>query len=109
MSAHGHIVALRLVPGLSASFLNLSGGGAWIQVASRLLPGTPVDLQVACLGCVWRVRARVMRCRVSALVPDDGVRYEAALQFDLSRDKDAPRALIGAIRDALTSGNELPV
>jgi hypothetical protein len=103
-----HVVALRLVPGLGASFRNLSAGGACIEVASRLLPGTPVDLQVALSGWQWRGRARVLRCHVSALVPDEGVRYEAALQFDISRDPDAARALLVAVQDAIRRGYELP-
>jgi len=104
----GPVMGLRLVPGLGASFRNLSAGGACIEVASRLLPGTPVDLQVAFTGWRWRGRARVLRCRVSALVPGEGVRYEAALQFDLSLGPDAPRALLAAVHDAIGRGYQLP-
>jgi hypothetical protein len=76
------LIRLRVLPGREASLVNFSRGGVCIEVASRLLPGTPVDLQVALPERRWCGRAKVLRCRVSALVPGEGVRYEAALQFD---------------------------
>ena len=104
----GDVVGLRLVPGRRASVRNLSHGGACIEVASRLLPGAPVDLHATVPGWRWRGRARVVRCHVSALVLDDGVRYEAALQFDLSGDPEGAKVLLAAVLDAIGRGYHVP-
>ena len=108
MGGHGDVAGLRLVPGLVASIRNISRGGACIEVTSRLLPGTPVDLQASLPGRRWRAQARILRCRVSAIVPDDGLRYEAAIQFDLSRDPDAGEGLLAAVVDAIENGHQIP-
>jgi hypothetical protein len=80
-------------PGREIGLLDLSAGGALIEAPTRLLPGTCVELQLAAPGWRWTVTARVLRCRVSALVPDQGVRYKAALMFEraLDRLEAAPR------------------
>jgi hypothetical protein len=108
MGERGQMVGLRLVPGRGASLRNLSRGGACIQLASRLLPGTPVDLHVTLPGWSWRGRARVVRCQVAALVLDDGVRYEAALQFDLFEGPEGPQGLLSAVLDAIGRGYCVP-
>lgn len=106
--SHGLPVELRLVPGLGAWLLNLSTGGACIQVESRLLPGTPVDMHVALPGWRWRGRAMVLRCRVSALLPGQGVRYEAGVQFDSTDEANGPRRLVMAIQGAAETGYQVP-
>jgi hypothetical protein len=108
MGDHPDVVGLRLVPGRRASLRNLSHGGACIEVASRLLPGTPVDLHATLPGWRWRGRASVVRCHVSALVLDDGVRYEAALQFDLPQEPGGPEGLLTAVMDAIGRGYHVP-
>jgi len=108
VGAGGHVVGLRLVPGVGASIRNVSAGGACIEATSRLLPGTPVDLQADLPGGRWRGRARVLRCHVSAVVPDAPIRYEAALRFDLSRDPEAGRKLLMAVLDAIECGYQVP-
>jgi hypothetical protein len=108
MGERADVVGLRLVPGRGATVRDLSHGGACIEVAARLLPGTPVDLQVTALGRRWLGRARVLRCHVSALVPDAGVRYEAALQFDLSRDPEGPDQLLTAVLAAVGRVYQVP-
>jgi hypothetical protein len=108
IGGRGDIAGLRLVPGLGASIRNLSHGGACIEVTSRLLPGTPVDLQASLPGRRWRAQARILRCHVSAIVADDGLRYEAALQFDLSRDPDAGDRLLTGVLEAIKHGYPVP-
>jgi hypothetical protein len=101
-------VRLRLRPGRDGSLLNLSRGGACIQVASRLLPGTPVDMQLMVSDWRWNARARVLRCHVSALVQEDGVRYQAALQFDLAIDSEGQDRLNAALLEVAVRGYEVP-
>jgi hypothetical protein len=80
------ITSARLRPGRDVTLLNLSSRGAQVEAASRLLPGTSVELQLAALDRRWLRSAQVLRCHVSALVPEGGVRYRAALRFDEALD-----------------------
>jgi len=101
-------VHLRLPPGREAILVNVSQEGACIEAASRLLPGGRVEVQISTLGWNWRGRAMVKRCRVSALVPDNGARYLAALQFDTPLGPGGTTALLAAAREADLVGYALP-
>jgi len=94
----GWITIIRLRPGRDATLIDLSEGGAQVEASSRMLPGTSVELLLGAEG--WRriVIATVLRCSVSALIPDQGVRYRAGLMFDT-----------GLHLPALTNGYEVPV
>jgi hypothetical protein len=102
------VVHVRLPPGREAILLNVSEQGACIEAASRLLPGAHVEVQIAAPGWLWRGQAVVRRCRVSPLLPDNGARYLAALQFDIPLGPGGPAALLEAARNAIASGNTLP-
>ena len=102
------VVHVRLPPGRQAVLLNLSRNGACIEAASRLLPGAGMEVHVSTPGWNWRGRAIVTRCRVSALPPDRGARYVAALQFAAPLATDGPAALLEAARGAFAGGYELP-
>ena len=102
-------VRLRLPPGRDAVLLNVSQEGACIEAASRLLPGGIVEVHMSTLGWNWRGRAMVKRCRVSALVPENGARYQAALQFDTPLEPGGTTALLAAAREAGATGYTLPV
>ncbi len=102
------VVHLRLPPGREAVLLNLSQDGACIEATSRLVPGGRVEMHLATKGWNWRGRATVTRCRVSALVPDSGARYLAALHFDTPLGLDGPEALLEAARNAIAGGYALP-
>ena len=75
------LTSARLRRGLVIDVLNLSAGGALVEAEARLLPGTDVDLQLTAPGWRWFATARILRCHVSAVVIDHGVRYRAALRF----------------------------
>jgi hypothetical protein len=98
------VVHLRLPPGREAVLLNVSQEGACIEAPSRLLPGGRIEVHISTVGWSWRGRATVKRCRVSALVPDHGVRYTAALQFDPPLGQNGTAALLDAARSAVASG-----
>jgi hypothetical protein len=102
------VVHLRLPPGREAVLLDVSQEGARIEAASRLLPGGRVDVQISTLGWNWRGRATVKRCRISALVPENGARYLAALQFDTPLGPGGLTALLAAAREADATGYVLP-
>ena len=108
VSSLSSVVQLRLPPGREAVLLNLSRDGACIEAGSRLLPGGAVEVHLSTRGWNWRGRAIVTRCRVSALVLDDGARYVAALQFAAPLALNGPETLLEAARDAIANGYALP-
>jgi hypothetical protein len=79
-SAYG-IVSARVRPGYVVDVIDVSCGGALVEVARRLLPGSVVDLHVDTMGRRTTVRGRVARCTVSRLQANS-VCYEAAIAFD---------------------------
>lgn len=72
----------RLRHGLELLVVNLAREGACVEAPARLLPGSSVELHLAAPGWQWTAGARVLRCHVAALLPEHGVRYRAALQFE---------------------------
>ena len=97
---------VRLRPGRDVLLLDLSARGASIEAPSRLLPGTHVELQLGAPGWHWMGRAHVLRCHVSALAPQAGIRYRAALHFD--RHLDVPSADALALAAARADGESGP-
>jgi hypothetical protein len=77
---HG-VVRVRVRPGHEAVLVDISDGGAAIETAYRLLPGTSVELQLD-TGC-GRTSARglVLRCAV-VTVHATRVTYGGAICFD---------------------------
>lgn len=76
------IASARLIPGRSVDVINLSPGGALIETAYRLLPGAPVELQLAGPSIFERVRGHVVRSHVAVLDRERGIRYRGALVFE---------------------------
>lgn len=72
----------RLRHGLELTVVDLAPGGALVEAPARMLPGSRVELQLAAPAWRWSGTARVLRCQVSALIPEQGARYRAALQFE---------------------------
>jgi hypothetical protein len=99
---------VRLLPGRDASLVNLSRGGALIELESRVLPGTRVEIMLSVPDWRWTGRARVLRCHVSALVREDGVRYRAALQFDAPMPRDGRVISASAGPAAQDRGYQVP-
>ena len=85
----------RLRPGRDVVLLDVGDGGALVEASARMLPGTPVVLQLLMPEGARCIRGRVLRCEVASLDPCRGVRYRGALRFD------EPQSLIGegATRD----------
>jgi hypothetical protein len=97
------LTGARLRHGLDVAVLDIATGGAMVEAAARLLPGALVELHLSAPGWEQCVPARVLRCHVSAVVPDDGVRYRAALGF--TAPLTLPRRLDG---DRLPRGGPFP-
>ncbi len=75
------IVSARVRPGFDVELIDVSSGGALIESARRLLPGTTVELHLAMHDRRVAVRGRVLRCSVSRLRPSS-VCYRGAIGFD---------------------------
>jgi hypothetical protein len=76
-----HIVSARVRPGHWAAIVNVSDGGALVETARGLRPGTTVDLQFGTPERQTFVRGRVVRCAVTEL-RSSSVLYHAAIAFE---------------------------
>ena len=77
---HG-VVSTRVRPGHRAKLIDISAGGALVETAHRLLPGTSVELHVETRSHRTNVRGRVLRCAI-VLVRPSWVCYRGAIGFD---------------------------
>ena len=94
---------VRLRAGRELGVINVSITGALVEGATRLLPGTHVDVHVTSVQGRVLVRARVVRCAVWS-VTADVVSYRGALAFNAPVDLPAGEASPHAVRDAATKG-----
>ena len=77
--AHIHTV---LRPGRQVWLVNLSTGGALVEGRRALRPGSRVYVQLSTERSSVGRTAQVLRCTVSSLRGEDGVRYQGAMKFD---------------------------
>jgi len=80
-SADHGIVSARIRPGCEASLLDVSAGGALVETACRLLPGSSIELHLATLDRQALVRGDVLRSAVVRVRAAD-IRYRTAVGFD---------------------------
>jgi len=77
---HG-IVSARARPGRDVQVIDVSAGGALIETAHRLLPGSAIELLLATAHRQTSIKGRVLRCRVARLGAS-AVWYRGAIGFD---------------------------
>lgn len=80
-SAAQRIASARVRPGHAAAIIDVSAGGAFVELSRPLFPGSIVDLQVDTSQRRATVRGRVLRCAVACLA-STSVSYRAAIAFD---------------------------
>lgn len=79
---HEHdITTARIKPGRQASLIDVCAGGALIETAHRLLPGSPIELHLATAERHVAMRGHVLRCTVVRLRAS-AVSYRGAIGFD---------------------------
>jgi hypothetical protein len=78
-------ITVRVRPACDGTLLNLSRGGALIELRRPMPPGVYVDVQL-CGASRVLVRALVLRCSVGAIAALEGVMYRTALLFDQEHD-----------------------
>jgi len=84
-SADEPLSQARLRAGRELSVIDVSNAGALVEGATRLLPGTHVDVHIVTKDGRTLVRSRIVRayvCYVDAAI----VRYRGALAFDRPLD-----------------------
>jgi hypothetical protein len=99
--------------GRDVRVVDLSRGGALIQAASRLLPGSQAELQLTVGEWRWSSPGTVSRCQVWLLPLDERVLYRAAVQFLHPMERGTQVQLLEALgreasRGAGHPGYELP-
>jgi hypothetical protein len=73
--------AARVRPGHRVHVVDLSAGGALLEIPRPLRPGAGVEVQFEGSDRLVRVSGTVVRCGVSALDPNRGPTYRAAISF----------------------------
>lgn len=83
VSASTRFSGVKLLPGRPTTLVDLSECGALVESETRLLPGTCVEVHLLSAGLpAVHLRARVVRCAVSALPRGRAVQYRAGLSFE---------------------------
>jgi hypothetical protein len=77
----GRGVRARVRPGHHLVVLDLSTGGALVEAACQLRPGSRIELHLEREDRRGLIAAHVTRCAVAAINPESGVTYRAALCF----------------------------
>jgi hypothetical protein len=75
------ITSAHVRPGHLVAVIDVSTGGALIEMSQRLLPGAAVDLRLETTHRRTSLHGRVLRCAVIRLHPT-AVFYRAAIAFD---------------------------
>ena len=81
----GSPLAVKLPADAQVSLINISRGGVLLESTSKVMPGSPLDLQLLGAGGDWSVPARTIRSEV-AQVDARGVKYRIAAAFERELD-----------------------
>ena len=96
-------VRARVRPGHHLVVLDVSAGGALVEAACQLRPGSRIEVHLENEDRRDLIAARVTRCAVAAIDPQTGITYRAALCFAEScewvRERTTPEGY--AVHEAL--------
>jgi hypothetical protein len=76
------ITGLRISPGAEATLVNISATGVLIDSAQRFAPGQRVAVHFEGRLPTKYMKARIVRCQVSAISRKGSLRYHTAMAFD---------------------------
>jgi len=76
------ITAMRLSPGEAVSLVNISSSGVLVQGKTRFVPGTRVTVHFEGTIKPNQIKARVIRCQVSAIGGGGSLQYQSAIAFE---------------------------
>ena len=104
--------SVKLLAGPEVSLVDVSRGGALLESATPLPPGTRICLRLVTADTTLLIDGRVLRSRVSCLQPGL-VRYKSAVQFDeevglLAEDRPQAAAEAAASTEARQPADPMP-
>ncbi len=76
------ITGVRLSPGDVVRLVNISASGALVEGSTRFVTGTRVTVHLQGTIATKKIEGTVVRCKVSAIGTDGGLRYQCGLAFD---------------------------
>jgi len=81
-SAIPAITGMRLSPGEAVSLVNISSSGVLVEGKTRFVPGTRVTVHFEGTMKPNQIKARVVRCQVSAIGGGGSLQYQSAIAFE---------------------------
>lgn len=76
------ITAMRLSPGEAVTLVNISASGVLVEGKTRFVPGTRVTVHFEGTVKPNQIKARVVRCQVSAIGSGGSLQYQSAIAFE---------------------------
>lgn len=76
------ITAMRLSPGEAVTLVNISSSGVLVEGKTRFVPGTRVTVHFEGTIKPNQMKARVVRCQVSAIGSGGSLQYQSAIAFE---------------------------
>lgn len=76
------ITAMRLSPGEAVRLVNISASGVLVEGKTRFVPGTRVTVHFEGTITPNQIKARVVRCQVSAIGGGGALQYQSAIAFE---------------------------
>lgn len=76
------ITGMRLSPGETVSLVNISASGVLVEGKTRFVPGTRVTVHFEGTIKPNQIKARVIRCQVSAIGGGGSLQYQSAIAFE---------------------------
>ncbi len=81
-SAIPAITGTRLSPGEAVTLVNISASGVLVEGKTRFVPGTRVTVHFEGAIKPNQMKARVVRCQVSAIGGGGSLQYQSAIAFE---------------------------
>jgi hypothetical protein len=76
------ITAMRLSPGEAVTLVNISASGVLVEGKTRFVPGTRITVHFEGTIKPNQIKARVVRCQVSAIGGGGSLQYQSAIAFE---------------------------
>lgn len=76
------ITGMRLSPGEAVTLVNISASGVLVEGKTRFVPGTRVTVHFEGTIKPNQIKARVIRCQVSAIGSGGSLQYQSAIAFE---------------------------
>ena len=88
---------MRLSPGEAVSLVNISASGVLVEGKTRFVPGTRVTVHFEGTIKPNQIKARVVRCQVSAIGGGGSLQYQSAIAFEGRMDLPVEESALPAV------------